>query len=481
MKLIIQSVLVSVLVMVGSVRSHDYGDALTKSILFFEGQRSGKIPSNQRMTWRKDSALKDGIEIGVDLTGGYYDAGDNVKFNFPMSFSITMLAWSVIEFGDSMGSDQQYALDAIRWGTDYLMKATSIPNFIYVQVGEPYNDHNCWERPDDMDTPRTPYAISKEFPGSEVAAEIAAALASSSIVFRHTNYSYSQDLIRRATKVFYFADKYRGFYNDTLYPWVCPFYCDFSGYQDELLWGAAWLYRATLIPDYWNYVVKNAYNLGNYNEFGWDNKNAGINVLVTRLNTSNSGLFIGNANKFACSLLPESPTKAVDYSPGGLMFKDGGSNLQHATSLSFLALVYSRYLEESNNRVVACGGGVMADKHRFRQLAKGQVDYILGSNPLNLSYMVGYSGYFPQRIHHRGSTLPSIDQHPGFIDCNGGKLYANSNNPNANVLTGAVVGGPFMNDTYPDDRVNFRQSEPTTYINAPFVGVLAFFKSHPSC
>ncbi|KAJ0099802.1 hypothetical protein Patl1_19904 [Pistacia atlantica] len=267
-------------------------------------------------------------------------------------------------------------IGCIRWGTDYLMKATSIPNFIFVQVGEPYNDHNCWERPEDMDTPRTPYAISKEFPGSEVAAEIAAALASSSIVFRHTNYSYSQDLIRRATRVFYFADKYRGFYNGTLYPWVCPFYCDFSGYQDELLWGAAWLYRATLIPDYWNYVVKNAYNLGNYNEFGWDNKNAGINVLVTRLNTSNSGLFIGNANKFACSLLPESPTKAVDYSP-----------------------------EESNNRVVACGGGVMADKNRFRQLAKGQVDYILGSNPLNLSYMVGYSGYFPQRIHHRGSNF----------------------------------------------------------------------------
>lgn len=112
-----------------------------------------------------------------------------------------MLAWSVIEFGDSMGSDQQHALEAIRWGTDYLMKATSIPNFIYVQVGEPYNDHNCWERPEDMDTARTPYAISKDFPGSEVAAEIAAALASSSIVFKRSNFTYSQELIRRAEMV----------------------------------------------------------------------------------------------------------------------------------------------------------------------------------------------------------------------------------------------------------------------------------------
>lgn len=47
------------------VSSHDYGDALTKSILFFEGQRSGKLPPNQRVTWRKDSALRDGLEFGV--------------------------------------------------------------------------------------------------------------------------------------------------------------------------------------------------------------------------------------------------------------------------------------------------------------------------------------------------------------------------------------------------------------------------------
>lgn len=35
----------------------------------------------------------------VDLVGGYYDAGDNVKFGLPMAFTTTLLAWSVIEFG----------------------------------------------------------------------------------------------------------------------------------------------------------------------------------------------------------------------------------------------------------------------------------------------------------------------------------------------------------------------------------------------
>ena len=45
--------------------SPDYGDALSKTILFFEGQRSGKLPPTQRMTWRKDSALRDGFQMNV--------------------------------------------------------------------------------------------------------------------------------------------------------------------------------------------------------------------------------------------------------------------------------------------------------------------------------------------------------------------------------------------------------------------------------
>lgn len=38
----------------------DYKDALTKSIIFLEAQRSGKLPPNHRPKWRGDSALDDG-------------------------------------------------------------------------------------------------------------------------------------------------------------------------------------------------------------------------------------------------------------------------------------------------------------------------------------------------------------------------------------------------------------------------------------
>lgn len=137
----------------------------------------------------------------MDLVGGYYDAGDNVKFNFPMAFTTTMLAWSVVEFGDLMDSELQHALEAIRWGTDYFLKATKDPNFVVAQVGNPFSDHGCSERPEDMDTPRTTYFVTKEKPGSEVSAEIAAALASSSIAFRSTDPQYSDLLLKRAKQV----------------------------------------------------------------------------------------------------------------------------------------------------------------------------------------------------------------------------------------------------------------------------------------
>ncbi|KAI7989682.1 Endoglucanase 17 [Camellia lanceoleosa] len=68
------------------------------------------------------------------LVGGYYDAGDNVKFGFPMAFTATMLSWSVIEFGGLMKSELCNAREAIRWATDYLLKATAQPDTIYVQV-----------------------------------------------------------------------------------------------------------------------------------------------------------------------------------------------------------------------------------------------------------------------------------------------------------------------------------------------------------
>ncbi|XP_008803904.2 endoglucanase 17-like [Phoenix dactylifera] len=466
---------------------HDYADALRKSILFFEGQRSGKLPPDQRLTWRCDSALHDGAADGVDLTGGYYDAGDNVKFGFPMAFTATLMAWSIIDFGRNMGPQLTEAVKAVRWATDYLLKATAVPNVVYVQVGDAFHDHSCWERPEDMDTPRTVYKVDPAHPGSDVAGETAAALAAASIVFRDCDPAYSRRLLDRAVSVFEFADTHRGAYSSSLHHAVCPFYCDFDGYQDELLWGAAWLHKASRRREYREYIAKNEVVLhagDTINEFGWDNKHAGINVLISKevLMGKDDYLrsFKRNADAFVCSLLPGiSRHPQIQYSPGGLLFKTGGSNMQHVTSLSFLLLAYSNYLSHANGRV-PCGSST-ATPAQLKRVAKRQVDYILGDNPLGISYMVGYGGRYPRRIHHRGSSLPSVRAHRSKIGCKEGTKYYLSSAPNPNVLVGAVVGGPTnISDAFPDARPVFQQSEPTTYINAPLLGLLAYFSAHPT-
>lgn len=82
------------------------------------------------------------VNFQVDLTGGYYDAGDNVKFGLPMAFTTTLLSWSVIEFGSEMRGQVEHARDAIRWGTDYLLKAaTATPGTLYVQVSNDNGSH----------------------------------------------------------------------------------------------------------------------------------------------------------------------------------------------------------------------------------------------------------------------------------------------------------------------------------------------------
>lgn len=68
--------------------------------------------------------------------GGYYDAGDNVKFGLPMAFTVTTMCWSIIEYGGQLESNGELgnAIDAVKWGTDYFIKAHPEPNVLYGEV-----------------------------------------------------------------------------------------------------------------------------------------------------------------------------------------------------------------------------------------------------------------------------------------------------------------------------------------------------------
>ena len=56
-----------------SAERYDYGRVLELSNLFYEAQRSGDLPDDNRVPWRGDSSLNDQGQNGEDLTGGYHD------------------------------------------------------------------------------------------------------------------------------------------------------------------------------------------------------------------------------------------------------------------------------------------------------------------------------------------------------------------------------------------------------------------------
>ncbi|XP_008792937.3 endoglucanase 15-like [Phoenix dactylifera] len=456
----------------------DYKQALHNSLLYFEAQRSGKLPPNQRVLWRGDSALKDGSDAGVDLTGGYYDAGDNVKFGFPMAFTITMLSWSAAEFGSQLraNGELQNNLAAIKWGTDYLIKAHHEPEVLYAEVGEGGSDHACWERPEDMTTPRTSYSVDASKPGSDIAGETAAALAAASIAFKGSDARYAATLLGHAKQLFDFARKYPGMYQNSI-PVAGQFYSS-SGYEDELLWAAAWLYQATGDRAYLDFLGSAQNNGGVRSMFSWDDKFVGVQTLVSKLilegkvpNNGTWSQYKSNADQFMCNVVQKGNSN-VKMSPAGMLWWQPWANFQYTTSAMLVLAAHADHLA-SAKASLSCSGGSLASKDMI-SFVRSQVDYILGKNPKGLSYMVGFGSNYPVKVHHRGASIISIKKNPSPVNCQQGfSDWYNKDAPNPNVLVGAIVGGPDATDGYSDDRNNYQQNEPATASIAPIVGVLA--------
>ncbi|KAK6132846.1 hypothetical protein DH2020_033409 [Rehmannia glutinosa] len=470
-------------------QSFDYGDALSKSLLYFEAQRSGRLPYNQRVTWRYHSGLTDGLEQGVELVGGYYDAGDNVKFGLPMAYTITLLSWGVMEFQDeiAIAGEAKHALEAIKWGTDYFIKAHTHPHVLWAQVGDGDTDHLCWQRPEDMTTSRRAYKVDEENPGSEVAAETAAAMAAASIVFRRINPHYSHLLLEHAQQLFEFADKFRGNYDISIEA-AKIYYTSISGYTDELLWAALWLYKATHNITYFNYAIQNAESFGGttwaITEFSWDVKFAGAQILAAMLpmegkNKEDQQIlqeYRSKAEYYICACLNKNNSTNVKRTPGGLLYTRRWNNMQYVSNAALLLTVYSNHLQ-STNQTLGCHAGPVGPTE-ILAFVKSQVDYILGSNPMGLSYLVGYGPAYPERVHHRGASTASYKECKAFIGCmQGYHGWFGRHAPNPNVLVGALVGGPGSKDEFRDRRENFAQTEACTYNTAPLVGVFAKFHS----
>lgn len=476
----------------------NYTIALRKALMFFNAQRSGKLPRHNNVSWRGNSGMNDGKSdsswtITKDLVGGYYDAGDAIKFNFPASFAMTMLSWSVIEYSGKYeaAGELNHVKEIIKWGTDYFLKtfnsSADTISVLAAQVGSGQtsagsttpNDHYCWMRPEDIDYPRP---VSTCSTCSDLAAEMAAALASASIVFKD-NKAYSEKLVHGAKTLFQFArDKQRGRYSSGN---EAEFMYNSTSYWDEFVWGGAWLYYATGNNSYLSLstnmiLAKHAgafWGGPDYGVFSWDNKLAGAQVLLTRLRLFLSpgypyeeGLktYHNQTSIFMCSFLPY--FTSFNRTRGGLIQLNHGrpQPLQYVANAAFLAALYSDYLDAADTPGWYCGPNFYSTDV-MRTFAETQIDYILGKNPRKMSYLVGFGNHYPKHVHHRGASIP---KNKVKYNCKGGWKWRDSKKPNPNTIVGAMVAGPDRHDGFHDVRSNYNYTEPSLAGNAGLVAAL---------
>ena len=435
---------------------YNYAEALQKSLFFYEAQQSGPKPSWNRVSWRGNSGLNDGSTVGLDLTGGWYDAGDHVKFGFPMASSTTMLAWGAVDYRSAYQSSGQltHLLNNLRFVNDYFIKAHPSANVLYGQIGAGGTDHAWWGPAEVMKMARPAYKIDASCGGTDLAAETAAAMAASSMVFRPTDAAYADRLVTHATQLYTFADTVRKKYHECITD-AQGFYQSWSGFNDELVWGALWLYRATGTQSYLTKAQSYYANLGTEPQStihsykwtqDWDDKTYGSYVLLAKLTGQQQ--YIDDANRWLDYWTVGINGQRITYSPGGQAWLQQWGSLRYSANTAWVALNYSDWLTDATR------------KARYHDFAVSQINYILGSNPNSRSYMIGFGANPPINPHHRTG-------HGSWTD----SLTSPTNN--RHVLYGALVGGPgSANDQYTDDRGNFQMNEVADDYNAGLTSAL---------
>lgn len=429
--------------------TYNYGEALQKAIMFYEFQRSGDLPEDKRDNWRGDSGMTDGLDVGLDLTGGWYDAGDHVKFNLPMAYSASMLAWAVYEGREALTKSGQldYQMNNVKWVSDYLIKCHPEANVFYYQVGSGSADHSWWGPVEVMQMERPSYKVTLSSPGSSVVAEAAAALASTAVIYAETDPAYAATCISHAKELFNFADTTK---SNSGYTAANDFYSCSSDYYDELSWAGVWLYLATGEQTYLDKAEGYSANWGGGRGVDykwaqcWDDVHYGAELLLAKI--TNKQVYKNYIEQHLDYWTTGYNGAKVTYTPKGLAWLSDWGSLRYSTTTAFLASVYADWTGCSPSKA-----------NTYNSFAKHQIDYALGSS--GRSYEVGFGTNSAEHPHHRTAQSSWTDdkQNPSY---------------HRHVLYGALVGGPDKNDGYVDDVNDYQKNEVACDYNAGFVGAL---------
>lgn len=457
----------------------------------------------------------------IDMTGGMHDAGDHVKFCLPGSYAASTVGWGYYEFRDAyVDSGQQWHVeDILHWFNDYYLKCTyfdengDILAFCY-QVGEGNIDHNYWNAPELqneslLDFARPAYFATKETPASDMCAGVSASLAVNYLNFKDTEPAYAEECLNAAIKLYEFAvethSETEGMKVTSL-GYDGGFYTSSYDY-DELAWAAVWLYECTGKYDYiddiisvdesvtgdmgahpytgylkriiadtgncwqniwvhcwdtvWGGVFAKLAPITNISRdwyiFRWnleywagmnptDAANANFEVNTTSHKYFGADDMIWNTKITADEIksLPETDGAFLAKTPAGFSMLNNYGSCRYDAAAQLCALVYAKETGDTT----------------FAEWAEGQMEYIMGDNPMNRAYIVGYSENAASHPHHRAAH---------------GSKTLNMDEPadQTHVLWGALVGGPDENDYHRDETKDYIYNEVAVDYNAAFTGACA--------
>ncbi|WP_395339837.1 glycoside hydrolase family 9 protein [Ningiella sp. W23] len=421
--------------------THNYGHALQLTPLFFAANQFGTL-TDTRLPWRQNS-YTDG-----DLSGGWGDAGDNILFGKAQFSAIAATCITAYFFEDELKELGQY--DEIQkqaqHGIDFLLKAherdsNGNTQSLVVQLSDSATDHPKWLTLEQTTHWRPVYRVDKNKHGSDYAALAAAAMGFCSKVLEG---SYPNTLKNQSQKLLEFAKNNRGLGENN---GVVTVYKNSNGDEDELALGALGVYLATGNTSHRNYantIMDDSY-LSMW-AAGFEHQEQLVSTLLS---------IWGN--------YPDREREVKTYfdtwknagadlkrTSGGYVLHDS-NNWGSSGSVAPALMTMSIYAKAKNNS--------SWDTH-----IKSQVDYLLGSNPVNMSYICGFNTNSNcTQIHHRGAS--------------GG---ANFDGVNKNMLWGALLGGVTENDyDFVDDHGNWTGNEPTVDYNSTIQAPLIYmYKKH---
>ncbi len=440
---------------------YNYGEALQKSMFFYQVQQCGILPEWNEVTWRADCMTND------PTPGGWFDAGDHLKFTLTNAYAAVTLGWGLLQYPEGVekvGQTQMYK-NHLEFVLDYLVRCDLGDEIVYM-VGEGGFDHQWWgacEMYMDKFELMTGETVRPQYTcqDSSIQGQMAAALAQGYMIFKDSDPDKAETYLTHAKDLFERADAWRSIGDDTAeHSYYKP-----SSFYDDLFFAANWLYMATGDQAYLDKCESDYIgNLGKESQsdelkftwgYCWDDMQQG-GTLLYAINTGDETW----KNQFKKHLeywTTGYGGKKIDYTPDGLPWLFQWGSLRHATTTAFLAYVAVDELFADDAELSA----------KYTDFADDIMHYAFGDNDLNLSYIVGMGENYPQAWHHRTSSGAWNDKWSNI-----GQTEGEDAKPHAHVLYGALVGGPGQDGSYTDNIAQYQYSEVAIDYNAGYTSAL---------